>query len=153
MSSSSQSHSSAAAGSSQNICWPPGGGHQKFLLLHVPGLTDKLMHDALSYVSNRCYINGNGKHSKKFLHLPGVKKWRGNLEANGQIAMEYLLQQGIEEGATKTSNLDKFRYQSGPDEEDILRKNRAIKTIVTRCDTGNQGTCQRVRCSEGERSL
>lgn len=129
--SSSQPSITSTGGSSNNISWPPGGGHQKFLLLHVPGLTDKLLHDGLSNVSNCCYIAGNGYRKKKFLHLPGVKRWKGHPGTDKQIIMEYLLRQGIEEGATKTSNVDKFRYQSAHNEGGKLLKNKAIATIVT----------------------
>jgi hypothetical protein len=43
-----------------------------------------------------------------------------------QITMEYLLQQGLEEGVTKKSNLEKFQYNSGSNEEEIIRNNRAM---------------------------
>jgi hypothetical protein len=129
MSSSSQS-SLSTEGMSDNVPWPPGGGQQKFLLLHVPELTDRLLCEALSFISNNCYIIENGKKKKKFLSLPGVRKGKGAPDTDEQIAMEYLLQQAIEEGATKTGNLDKFRYQSVPDEEEKLRNNRAVQNIV-----------------------
>jgi hypothetical protein len=55
--------------------------------------------------------------------------------------MEHLLKRGVEEGATVESNLDNFRYQNAPSDEDKLRKNAAIKKILTNATQVIQQHC------------
>ena len=45
----------------------------EFFLLQLPSITEEMLHNAVSFISNKCFYDNdvdNGK--KKFLHLPTI---------------------------------------------------------------------------------
>lgn len=116
----------------EGIPWPLGGNSQKYLVLNVPGITNTLLKDALAFISNCCFVSGErSKNKKSFLNLPGVRRDR-TMRQKHEIRMENLLKDGIEEGTNKSSNVDRYRFQSSPDDVEKLQSNGALRDIVTR---------------------
>lgn len=112
------------------LSWPPGGREQKYLVLNVPGITDRLISDALSFISNYCYLKGERTTRKKFIHLPGVQKIN-NIPTKRTVAMERLFVEGTKDGVDNDKNVDGFRFQSGRGEDTKLMADAAIRAIVT----------------------
>jgi hypothetical protein len=118
--------------SSKGIPWPLGGTSQKYLVLNLPGITSTMLTEAIGFISNCCFVFGEkNKKKKSFLGLPGIKNDM-IMRQKCEIKMVNLLKDGIIEGTNKRSNVDKYRFQSAPEEADKLKSNRAICDIVTR---------------------
>jgi len=91
---------------------PPGN---EFFLLRLPNITDEMLHNAISFISNKCfYYDDMDSRKKNFLHLPDITVKKSTRDS---IPLERLFKEAVNGEEVKH---DDFRYQTLPKYEPTL---------------------------------
>mmetsp|Transcript_1457 Transcript_1457/g.2666 ORF Transcript_1457/g.2666 Transcript_1457/m.2666 type:complete len:337 (-) Transcript_1457:82-1092(-) len=102
---------------------PPGN---EFFLLRLPGVTEEMLHNAVSFISNKCfYYNEADDGKKKFLHLAPIAVKNNKRES---ISLEKLFKEAVH--GEKVEH-DDFRFQTHPESETKLMKSKDVKDIYS----------------------
>jgi hypothetical protein len=111
------------------ISWLHTGNNSNYFILDVLHLPQKVLDEALQFISGTCYYRET-QDSNKFLKFPGISPMVVQPPAEA-IELESLFINAYPEGgADDPRNQDLYRFQSNPDAKDVLCANHAISNII-----------------------
>ncbi len=99
---------------------PPGN---EFFLLRLPSITEDMLSNAVSFISNKCFYYDVEDGKKTYLHLPAIAVKRNTRDS---ILLEKLFKEAVRGEEVEH---DDFRFQTLPNSDTKLLKSKHVKDI------------------------
>jgi len=116
--------------------------HDEFYLLRLPkNITEVMLSNAVSFISNKCFYYDDDDGTKTYLHLPAVTVKKNKRDS---IPLGKLFKEAVNDSKTKKGNVDEavgdetmelevddFRFQTLPETKTKLLKSKDVKDIFS----------------------